>query len=280
MAKTKVKKKTGSSKKAATKKTVSKKKTVKKKVEQKKKVTTKKASVTKKKVSKKVTPKVTKKVSSSKVSRPSVKKVAAKEKVKTKPKETKSVKTAVKKPQLKAVKPLKSRVGAKKITADKNTRPEKSVSVFKKVVNKAKDTLKGVTAIAVKKQESVEDIKEKSNKVATPVIKEVKPVNQADVIKDVVNILNSSIGRIKEDHSECPNCKVQNVCRRREFSEQALTVLLLWGEIRPDAVDFPICDDCYDDMREVLIDRAEEIETALNGEDVFKVREIVAKIAS
>ena len=63
--------------------------------------------------------------------------------------------------------------------------------------------------------------------------------------------------------TECFNCGSESKCRRRDFSEQAWTVLLLWDEVQPAAVDQPICEDCYNELRETLIDRAEEMELAL-----------------
>ena len=63
---------------------------------------------------------------------------------------------------------------------------------------------------------------------------------------------------------QCSNCNTEAKCRRRDFSEQAWTVLLLWNEVQATAVDQPICDDCYGDLRETLIDRAEEIDAALS----------------
>lgn len=65
--------------------------------------------------------------------------------------------------------------------------------------------------------------------------------------------------------SECCNCGTESKCRRREFSEQAWTVLLLWNEVQPSAVDQPLCDSCYDELRETLIDRAEELDGAINN---------------
>jgi hypothetical protein len=85
-------------------------------------------------------------------------------------------------------------------------------------------------------------------------------------------------GKIKEGH--CPNCSVFSNCRRRDFSEQAMTVLLLWGEIAAASVDQPICDDCYDELREVLIDRADEVDAALAGKGVDRVREMISRAAS
>lgn len=61
----------------------------------------------------------------------------------------------------------------------------------------------------------------------------------------------------------CTNCGVHSTSRRRVFSEQAWTLLLLWNEITPSAVEQPMCDVCYDDLRETLIDRNEEVEQML-----------------
>ena len=61
----------------------------------------------------------------------------------------------------------------------------------------------------------------------------------------------------------CTNCSGEVKSRRRDFTEQAWTVLVLWGEVHKRAVDQPLCDHCYNELREVLIDRAEEIEAAL-----------------
>ena len=72
----------------------------------------------------------------------------------------------------------------------------------------------------------------------------------------------------------CNNCGVEARARRRTFSEQAWTVLLLWNEISPAAVDQPICEDCYQEMREILIDRTDEIEAAMQQSDeVAKIKQ-------
>ena len=61
----------------------------------------------------------------------------------------------------------------------------------------------------------------------------------------------------------CTNCGISASSRRRVFSEQAWTLLLLWNENTPAAVEQPMCDVCYDDLRETLIDRNEEVEKLL-----------------
>lgn len=61
----------------------------------------------------------------------------------------------------------------------------------------------------------------------------------------------------------CAHCGNQAKSRSREFTDQAWTVLVLWGEVEKSAVGEPICEDCYDEMRNILIERAHEVETAL-----------------
>lgn len=57
----------------------------------------------------------------------------------------------------------------------------------------------------------------------------------------------------------CAHCGEEAKIRRREFSEQAYSALLAWGEIQESVVDQAICDHCYRELREVLIDRADDI---------------------
>ena len=58
----------------------------------------------------------------------------------------------------------------------------------------------------------------------------------------------------------CSCCNTEARCRQRNFSEEALAMLLVWGEIDVKNIDAPICEYCYEDLRDVLIDRAGEIE--------------------
>ena len=85
----------------------------------------------------------------------------------------------------------------------------------------------------------------------------------------------------KAVNGSCHNCGSMSRCRRRQFSEQAWTVLLLWNEINPSAVDQPICSDCYEEMRDILIDRTDEIETAMQQSDeVAKIKIHLNNLAS
>jgi|APSaa5957512535_1039671.scaffolds.fasta_scaffold386262_1 hypothetical protein len=59
--------------------------------------------------------------------------------------------------------------------------------------------------------------------------------------------------------SKCTRCHAESKLRHRQFSDQVLSALIIWGELQAKTVDKPMCDSCYDDLRETLIDRAEEM---------------------
>ncbi len=75
----------------------------------------------------------------------------------------------------------------------------------------------------------------------------------------------------------CANCTTDAKSKRRDFSEQAWAVLLVWKEVQAGAVDQPICDECYAELRETLIDRAGEIEDALKAPKQPQKGAVVAK---
>lgn len=58
---------------------------------------------------------------------------------------------------------------------------------------------------------------------------------------------------------QCSSCEGQAKSLRREFSEQAWAALVAWKELHPKAVDAPLCNDCYFNFRDVLIERADEM---------------------
>lgn len=60
---------------------------------------------------------------------------------------------------------------------------------------------------------------------------------------------------------KCPICELSKKVRHREFSAQAWSFLVVSGEIQADAVGDALCEDCYKDMREYLIDSFTEVET-------------------
>lgn len=79
---------------------------------------------------------------------------------------------------------------------------------------------------------------------------------------------------------QCAHCTTETRCSRRDFSEQAWSVLLAWKEVNKSSIDQPLCGDCYDELREILIDRADELAQAIsnpialrnNAEDAPKKR--------
>lgn len=65
---------------------------------------------------------------------------------------------------------------------------------------------------------------------------------------------------------KCANCQEDRLSRHRDFNPQVWSLLLYWGEVQKRAADKPICEPCYQDLREILIDRADEMEELLaNG---------------
>ena len=78
----------------------------------------------------------------------------------------------------------------------------------------------------------------------------------------------------------CSNCGFSSLSRKRSFSEKAWKVLLLWNEINPTAVYQSICDTCYDEMRNILIDRADEIDSSLKeSPDVHLIKSKVNHVS-
>lgn len=79
---------------------------------------------------------------------------------------------------------------------------------------------------------------------------------------------------------KCANCQEDRLSRHRDFNPQVWSLLLHWGEVQKRAVAKPICEPCYQDLRDILIDRADEMEELLlNGiqEPVAPVIEEVKK---
>lgn len=57
----------------------------------------------------------------------------------------------------------------------------------------------------------------------------------------------------------CMSCEEHAKSVRREFSDQAWAALVAWNEVPDHAVDTPVCNDCYSNLRDVLIERADEL---------------------
>ena len=65
---------------------------------------------------------------------------------------------------------------------------------------------------------------------------------------------------------QCGNCDQNDrTCRHRLFNPQIWSLLVAWQEIPKESVGNPICDSCYTDIRELLIERSDEMEQALNA---------------
>lgn len=60
---------------------------------------------------------------------------------------------------------------------------------------------------------------------------------------------------------ECPRCSNTARLSKRSFSDQALAALVVWNDLSEKLIDEPLCDDCYEELREVLIERIEDVKT-------------------
>lgn len=77
----------------------------------------------------------------------------------------------------------------------------------------------------------------------------------------------------------CSHCGEEAKSRRREFSEQAYSALLIWGEIQAATVDQAICEHCYIELRDVLIDRADDIVQSAEQQAAQPRKQVFAKEA-
>lgn len=60
-------------------------------------------------------------------------------------------------------------------------------------------------------------------------------------------------------HSNCSVCSEDRKSRYREFSAHAWTALVSWGEVGHPNVGQAMCDGCYAEFRDLLIERADEV---------------------
>lgn len=54
--------------------------------------------------------------------------------------------------------------------------------------------------------------------------------------------------------SKCPRCEAHAKLRPRDFSDQAIATLVSFGDLDKKQVGMPVCDECYDDLRDMLIE--------------------------
>ena len=59
--------------------------------------------------------------------------------------------------------------------------------------------------------------------------------------------------------NSCSVCCEERKSRSREFSTHAWTALTIWGEVEQTTFGQPICEGCYREMRDLLIERSEEL---------------------
>lgn len=59
--------------------------------------------------------------------------------------------------------------------------------------------------------------------------------------------------------NSCSVCCEDRKSRSREFSTHAWSALTTWGEVEHKTFGQPMCEGCYRELRDLLIERAEEL---------------------
>ena len=74
----------------------------------------------------------------------------------------------------------------------------------------------------------------------------------------------------------CSHCGSHSPSLKRDFSVQSWSVLVVWGEVTKPAVGRPLCESCYGELRDILIERASEVDVALaraaKGLDIIEAK--------
>jgi|GEM_PF-3070640 hypothetical protein len=73
----------------------------------------------------------------------------------------------------------------------------------------------------------------------------------------------------KAIHAVCTVCCEDRKSRYREFSPHAWTALLNWGEIDNPMIGQAMCDDCYTEFRDLLIERSDEVAALAEHVEAF-----------
>jgi hypothetical protein len=60
--------------------------------------------------------------------------------------------------------------------------------------------------------------------------------------------------------TRCAICDEERKIRHREFSPHAWTALTVWGEVQSSQTGQAMCNGCYSDFRDLLIERSNEVE--------------------
>lgn len=59
---------------------------------------------------------------------------------------------------------------------------------------------------------------------------------------------------------ECPRCLAEEqTLKKMNFGDQVIAALVVWGELDRSLIDASVCSDCIEDLRDTLIERAEEL---------------------
>jgi hypothetical protein len=59
---------------------------------------------------------------------------------------------------------------------------------------------------------------------------------------------------------KCPRCETSAKLRPRDFSDQAVATLVTHGDLDKKIVGASVCDDCYHDLRDAMIEHVRAAE--------------------
>ena len=72
----------------------------------------------------------------------------------------------------------------------------------------------------------------------------------------------------------CCHCEsISSQCSRRVFSEKAWSALISWNEVAHHVMNQPICEECYKEMRAILMDRSDELDVMVDPERYGRVQD-------
>jgi len=91
-------------------------------------------------------------------------------------------------------------------------------------------------------------------------------------------IINKEIGGFMNMSAQtrCAICDEERKIRHREFSPHAWTALAVWGEVQSVQSGQAMCNGCYSDFRDLLIERSNEVEhyAAISLNDLAAVHDL------
>lgn len=73
---------------------------------------------------------------------------------------------------------------------------------------------------------------------------------------------------------ECPRCGIEGSLQKRIFSDQAIAALVVWEELEESLIDEPVCNHCYAELRDILIERNDEL-SRISEKDLEKLKSVV-----